>query len=224
MGPMIASRLLRASEAHHHGGMIGAIGRGLASIYRVTLRVALRNPFVVVLIALLFAASSYFVYGQLRQEITPPEDRSQIQLRVQAPTTASLDYIRTQLTRVESMLQPFVDSGEVQLDLRALRLGQRRLADPDAGALGRARPQPAADRQRHQHPDGAGARRARLGRPGQQPGHPRRRLRPAVRRGRLGLYAVLADTANQISELLAGRRPLRPRHASTSTPPSPSSP
>ncbi|WP_240230263.1 efflux RND transporter permease subunit [Devosia lacusdianchii] len=114
MGPMIASRLLRASEAHHHGGMIGAVGRGLASIYRVTLRVALRNPFVVVLIALLFAASSYFVYGNLRQEITPPEDRSQIQLRIQAPTTASLDYIRTQLTRVESMLQPFVDSGEVQ--------------------------------------------------------------------------------------------------------------
>lgn len=114
MGPMIASRFLRATEEHHHGGPLGAIGRGLANVYRVTLRVALRNPFVVVLIALLFAASAYFVYGNLSQEITPPEDRSQISLRVSAPNTVSLDYVRTQMTRVESMLQPFVDSGEVQ--------------------------------------------------------------------------------------------------------------
>lgn len=114
MGPMIASRFLKASQEHHHGGPIGALGRGLAQLYRVTLKVALHNPFVVVLIALLFAASSYFVYGNLRQEITPPEDRSQISLRVSAPNTVSLDYVRTQMTRVESMLQPFVDSGEIR--------------------------------------------------------------------------------------------------------------
>ncbi|MGB3336116.1 MAG: efflux RND transporter permease subunit [Devosia sp.] len=114
MGPMIASRFLKANEAHHHGGPVGALGRSLANVYRITLKVALRNPFVVVLIALLFAASAYFVYGNLRQEITPPEDRSQISLRVSAPNTVSLDYVRTQMTRVESMLQPFVDSGEVR--------------------------------------------------------------------------------------------------------------
>ncbi|UJW85364.1 efflux RND transporter permease subunit [Devosia sp. SL43] len=114
MGPMIASRFLKPHEEYQHGGVVGAIGRGFAGIYRATLKIALRNPFVVVLIALLFAGSAFFVYGNLRQEITPPEDRSQIQLRVQAPNTVSLDYIRTQLSRVESMLQPFVDSGEVQ--------------------------------------------------------------------------------------------------------------
>ena len=114
MGPMIASRFLKAHEEHKHGGLFGAIGRGLAGIYRRTLKLALRNPFVVLLVALLFAGSAYFVYGNLRQEITPPEDRSQISLRIQAPTTASLDYIRTQLTTVESMLQPFVASGEVR--------------------------------------------------------------------------------------------------------------
>ncbi|HWU18190.1 MAG TPA: efflux RND transporter permease subunit [Devosia sp.] len=114
MGPMIASRFLKQGEHKSHGGILGAFGRACARFYRVTLRVALANPFVVVLIALLFAASSFFVYGNLRQEITPPEDRSQIQLRIQAPTTASLDYIRTQLTTVETMLQPFVASGEVR--------------------------------------------------------------------------------------------------------------
>lgn len=114
MGPMIASRFLKQGEHKSHGGILGGFGRACARFYRATLSLALANPFVVVLIALLFAASSYFVYGNLRQEITPPEDRSQIQLRIQAPTTASLDYIRTQLTTVETMLQPFVANGEVR--------------------------------------------------------------------------------------------------------------
>jgi HAE1 family hydrophobic/amphiphilic exporter-1 len=114
MGPMIASRFLKANQPHRHSGPIGAVGRAVAGLYRTTLRTALRNPFVVVLIAVLFAGSAYFVYGNLRQEITPPEDRSQISLRVSAPNTVSLDYVRTQMTRVESMLQPFLDSGEVQ--------------------------------------------------------------------------------------------------------------
>ncbi|MDP2781277.1 efflux RND transporter permease subunit [Devosia sp.] len=114
MGPMIASRFLKAHDARQHGGIIGAIGRGMARFYRVTLRVALANPFVVVLIALLFAASSYFVFGNLRQEITPPEDRSQLALSISAPNTASLDYVRTEMTRVEAMLQPYLDNGEVQ--------------------------------------------------------------------------------------------------------------
>jgi HAE1 family hydrophobic/amphiphilic exporter-1 len=114
MGPMIASRFLKAHEPGHHGGPVAALGRRFAALYRVTLRVALHNPFVVVLIALLFAASSYFVYGNLRQEITPPEDRSQIFLRVSAPNTVSLDFVRTRMTQIEAMLQPFVENGEVQ--------------------------------------------------------------------------------------------------------------
>jgi HAE1 family hydrophobic/amphiphilic exporter-1 len=114
MGPMIASRFLKPHDGRSHGGPVGAIGRGLAGLYRVTLHSALRNPFVVVLVALLFAASAWYVYGNLRQEITPPEDRSQISLRVSAPNTVSLDFVRTRMTQVESMLQPFVDSGEVE--------------------------------------------------------------------------------------------------------------
>ncbi|MET3924360.1 efflux RND transporter permease subunit [Devosia sp. 2618] len=114
MGPMIASRFLKPHKEGHQGGPLGAFGRWLSALYRRTLHIALRNPFVVVLVAVLFAGSSYFVYGNLRQEITPPEDRSQISLRIMAPNTVSLDYVRTRLTQVESMLQPFVDSGEVK--------------------------------------------------------------------------------------------------------------
>ncbi|MGV8832273.1 MAG: efflux RND transporter permease subunit [Devosia sp.] len=114
MGPMIASRFLKVQDVHKHGGLLGGIGRAMAAFYRVTLRIALANPFVVVLIALLFAGSAYFVFGNLRQEITPPEDRSQLAMRISAPNTVSLDYVRTQMTRVESLLQPYVENGEVR--------------------------------------------------------------------------------------------------------------
>ena len=114
MGPMIASRLLKSEVHKERTGLIARFGGVCARFYRRTLKLALANPFVIVLVALLVAGSSYFVYGNLRQEITPPEDRSQISLRIQAPSTVSLDYIRTQLTRVETMLQPLVNSGEIR--------------------------------------------------------------------------------------------------------------
>ncbi|MCW5723045.1 MAG: efflux RND transporter permease subunit [Devosia sp.] len=114
MGPMVASRLLKSDAGHQSGGPFGALGRLLARFYRATLGVALRNPLVVVLVSLLFAASAYYVYGSLRQEITPSEDRSQISLRVSAPNTVSLDFVRTRLGQVESMLQPYVESGEIE--------------------------------------------------------------------------------------------------------------
>lgn len=114
MGPMVASRLLRNSSGEHASGPFAKIGHFFAGLYRRTLRVALRNPIVIILVAVLFAASAYFVYGGLRQEITPSEDRSAINLRINAPNTASLDFVRTRLSEVESMLQPYVKSGEVR--------------------------------------------------------------------------------------------------------------
>ncbi|SEP68486.1 hydrophobic/amphiphilic exporter-1, HAE1 family [Devosia sp. YR412] len=114
LGPMVASRLLKADTKHHSGGPFAGLGRALAGFYRVTLSLALRNPMIVILVAVLFAGSSYYAFSSLRQEITPSEDRSQISLRIQAPNTVSLDFVRTRLTQVESMLKPFVDSGEIK--------------------------------------------------------------------------------------------------------------
>ncbi|HTM77682.1 MAG TPA: efflux RND transporter permease subunit, partial [Devosia sp.] len=62
---------------------------------------------------LIFAGASYGVFTQLRQEITPNEDRAQINLRVSATTTVSLDFVRSQMQRLEDLLQPFVKSGEI---------------------------------------------------------------------------------------------------------------
>lgn len=114
LGPMMASRFLKSTASDHSGGPLGGIGRVFAAAYRGSLNLALRNPLVVVLAALIFAASAFFVYGDLRQEITPSEDRAQISLRIQAPNTVSLDFTRTRLTQVEAMLQPYLESGEAE--------------------------------------------------------------------------------------------------------------
>ena len=114
IGPMMASRFLKSSTLDHSGGPFAKLGGFFARCYRRSLNLALRNPLVVVLVALLFAASAIFVYGNLDEEITPPEDRAQVSLFVRAPNTVSLDFIKTRLSQVEAMLQPYLDSGEAE--------------------------------------------------------------------------------------------------------------
>ncbi len=110
LGPMVASRLLR--EGGGQGGLFGGIGRAFGALYHVLLRMALHNPVVVLLIAALFAASAFLAYERLPQEITPAEDRSKISVMVSAPSTVSLDFVRTRMGQVEAMLQPYLESGE----------------------------------------------------------------------------------------------------------------
>src|SRR5690606_21133012 len=58
------------------------------------------------------AGSAYAVFGTLKQELTPPEDRSSIAIGVSAPNTVSLDFTRTQMQKIEDMLAPYKASGE----------------------------------------------------------------------------------------------------------------
>jgi HAE1 family hydrophobic/amphiphilic exporter-1 len=116
LGPMLTSRLLRQSDVAEKRSdtLLARFGAWLAWLYSVSLRWSLANPVVIVLIAAVFAGSAYYVYNGLRQEITPAEDRSQVSLFVSAPNTVSLDYVRSQMQRIEAMLQPYVDSGEAE--------------------------------------------------------------------------------------------------------------
>ncbi|RLP26762.1 efflux RND transporter permease subunit [Mesorhizobium sp. YM1C-6-2] len=112
--PMLASRMLTAHAGDHHGGVIGNIGGKLAGLYRRCLHACLGAPWIVVLVSLLFAASAYGAFGLIRQELTPSEDRSLAMLRINAPQGVSLDYTTQQLRRIEQLIQPLRDSGEIQ--------------------------------------------------------------------------------------------------------------
>ncbi|WP_096785096.1 efflux RND transporter permease subunit [Rhodobacter sp. CZR27] len=111
--PVLASRFLRAGgEVEGHGPVVW-LGRKLAGIYRVTLRWALNAPMVTLAVALGFALTATFLFGTLKQELTPPEDRSVILLSVQAPQGVALDYTDGKMREIEDLLIPLREAGEV---------------------------------------------------------------------------------------------------------------
>jgi HAE1 family hydrophobic/amphiphilic exporter-1 len=114
LGPMLASRFLREHDQGVHHNPVAATGRMFARLYRRLLHFCLDTPLVVIVIALLFAGSAVFVFGSIRQELTPPEDRAAIAIRVSGPPTVSLDFTQTQMQKIEDLVQPLVDSGEVR--------------------------------------------------------------------------------------------------------------
>ncbi len=111
LAPMMASRMLKP-HVERPPNPLQRFGRMLAGLYRRTLRLALDNSLVVIVIAVLFAGAAWAVFGTLKQELTPPEDRAQVAINVSAPATVSLDFTRTQMQKIEDMLQPYKDSGE----------------------------------------------------------------------------------------------------------------
>jgi HAE1 family hydrophobic/amphiphilic exporter-1 len=114
--PMLASRMLGSASLHHEGGHdgIGArIGGALSGLYRRCLHVCLDAPLIVLLGAALFAGGAFSLFGTIRQELTPTEDRSVVLLRLNAPQGVSLDYTTSQMRRLGELIQPLRDSGEV---------------------------------------------------------------------------------------------------------------
>jgi len=114
--PMLASRMLsgKAVDHDHRGGIGGKIGGLLGGLYKRCLHACLEAPLVVVLVAVLFAGSAFAMFGSIRQELTPSEDRSVVLLRINAPQGVSLDYTTEQARKIEELIQPLRDAGEIQ--------------------------------------------------------------------------------------------------------------
>ena len=53
------------------------------------------------------------MFGLIRQELTPIEDRSIVMLRIAAPQGVSLDYTTQQIRAIERLIQPLRNSGEI---------------------------------------------------------------------------------------------------------------
>ncbi|WP_274627753.1 efflux RND transporter permease subunit [Arvimicrobium flavum] len=113
--PMLASRMLSTASAGNHesNGLGAKVGGMLAGLYRRSLRVCLEAPLIVVLVAVLFAGTAFSMFGTIRQELTPVEDRSAVMLRISAPQGVSLDYTAEQMRRIEDLIRPLRDSGEI---------------------------------------------------------------------------------------------------------------
>ena len=113
--PVLASRLLRAEDAAAPShGPIGWLGRKLAGFYAASLRATLAAPMVALAIAGLFALFAAILFGSLRQELTPPEDRALALLSITAPQGVALDYTDAKMREIEALIEPLRASGEVQ--------------------------------------------------------------------------------------------------------------
>jgi HAE1 family hydrophobic/amphiphilic exporter-1 len=113
--PMLASRMLTEASLHHEGkgGIGNRVGAALSALYRRCLHACLAAPVIVVLVAVLFAGTAFALFGTIRQELTPTEDRSAVLLRINAPQGVSLDYTASQMRRIGELIQPLRQSGEI---------------------------------------------------------------------------------------------------------------
>ncbi|MEO8667281.1 MAG: efflux RND transporter permease subunit, partial [Bauldia sp.] len=117
--PMLASRWIgdgdhEAPSRNPVGRAVSAFGRAAERLYARLLSAALAAPMVVVVASVLFAGAAAVVFTQLPSELTPPEDRGFVPMSVSSPQGATVDYTSDQIRKIEAIVQPLVDAGEVQ--------------------------------------------------------------------------------------------------------------
>ena len=111
--PMIASRLPGLGQTTGRGPLT-RLGSGLAGFYDRLLGIALAAPLVTVTVFGLVAGSAALVFGQLGEELSPPEDRGKVTVRLQGPDGTGLDYTDRQVEQVEALFRPWVERGVVR--------------------------------------------------------------------------------------------------------------
>lgn len=124
LSPMLCSKMLR--EARPPNPLFKASERVFDAItngYSRLLRWALGAPVVVLAVAIAMIAGTAGMLRGLPTELAPTEDRGLFRISLTAPEGASLDYTMRELLAVESVLQPYVESGELNGILTFLNPG-----------------------------------------------------------------------------------------------------
>lgn len=104
LSPMMCSRMLTHQATHGRlYNMVERVLVGLTNGYRSALRGTLKIRPLVLLVGLVFAASSYFVFKTLKPELSPIEDRGTIISFFIGPEGATLNYMEKYARRFEEM-------------------------------------------------------------------------------------------------------------------------
>jgi multidrug efflux pump len=104
LSPMMCSRMLRHQASH--SWMYNLVERalvGLTNGYRSALRATLKVRPLVLLVGLVFAASSYFVFKTLKPELSPVEDRGTIISFFIGPEGATINFMEKYAKRFEQI-------------------------------------------------------------------------------------------------------------------------
>ncbi|HEX2843543.1 efflux RND transporter permease subunit [Hyphomicrobium sp.] len=103
--PMMCSRLLRHNPNPGRTFLfVERLLTGLENGYRRTLRIALANRPVVLLLAVAVAGSCYFFFTNLKAELAPVEDRGVLRIRGTGPEGATLAYISRYSAQADELL------------------------------------------------------------------------------------------------------------------------
>ncbi len=103
--PMLCAKILRVPK--QHGWLYRMLDRGfdgLAHGYARSLGWGARHRLVVVGAGAAAVVAAVLVFGSLKREFVPPEDRGQFQVTLTAPEGATLQYIDEYQRRVETIL------------------------------------------------------------------------------------------------------------------------
>ena len=92
---------------------VNTIGMRLAEQYHRSLSVVLGVPRSTALISVLIAGGAAGLYSLLDQELLPSEDRGKIYIFAKGPDGVGLNYTERQADRMENMLMPLLEDGEI---------------------------------------------------------------------------------------------------------------
>jgi multidrug efflux pump len=112
LSPMMCSRMLRHQTSH--GWLYNFIERllvGLTNGYRAALRGVLKVRPLVIMVGLLFAGASYFVFNTLKPELSPVEDRGTVVSFFVGPEGATINFMEKYARRFEGIFSQ-IDEAE----------------------------------------------------------------------------------------------------------------
>jgi multidrug efflux pump len=112
LSPMMSSKLLRHRDRHMAiYNIIEGVIVSLTTVYRRSLALAMRFSVVVVVIGALVAGTAYFLFGALKSELAPTEDRGTILAIGIAPEGSTVTYTDRYAHMIEKIL---ADTPEVE--------------------------------------------------------------------------------------------------------------
>lgn len=114
LAPAIAAQLSFAGKKESGPSAIARFGNRLKDLYASSLGVCLARPLLTILVALGLAGISAFLFFRLPTELVPPEDRGQVEVFATGPDGVGLSYMERQADKIETVLQPYVESGVIQ--------------------------------------------------------------------------------------------------------------
>ena len=113
--PMMCSKLLKPHQGESWLVRVTEpVFLGMNWLLRVSLRRALGAPLITLGAMGLVSGLALALFNVIPKEFAPTEDRGVVIIPTTAPEGASFAYTREQVQRIEQILQPYVERGEVQ--------------------------------------------------------------------------------------------------------------